>query len=76
MIDDRMAYRLFEYIAFQAFREVLDGKTLAEIDDRLTELPHEKGPRRPVRIHGRTVVCLNGGGARKGTPSLGRTCAP
>jgi hypothetical protein len=36
MIDDRTAYRLLEYIALQVFREMRDGKTLAEIDDRLS----------------------------------------
>jgi hypothetical protein len=37
MIDNRTAYRLFEYIACQVFREIRDGKTLAEIDDRLDD---------------------------------------
>jgi hypothetical protein len=36
MIDDQTAHRLLEYIACQVFREVCDGKTLAEIDDRLS----------------------------------------
>jgi hypothetical protein len=35
MIDDRTGYRLLEYVACQVFCEMCDGKTLAEIDDRL-----------------------------------------
>jgi hypothetical protein len=36
MIDDRTAHRLLEYIAYQVFREMGNGKTLTEIDDRLS----------------------------------------
>jgi hypothetical protein len=34
-VDGRTAYRLLEYVACQVFREMHNGKTLVEIDDRL-----------------------------------------
>ena len=42
MIDDRTANRLLQYIACEVFREMHDGKTLAEIDDRLATRGHLK----------------------------------